>query len=69
LIDLNESIRATPSKEVKTTTMVLIITLVLVLNRGLTQTKGKANGPKHKKAIIRLEVLKYHFSFGIIFIY
>lgn len=37
----------------------LRIIFVWRLKRGLNQSSGKANGPIHKKAITKVEVLKY----------
>jgi len=44
----------------------LIIIFVFRLKRGLNQTNGKAKGPILRKAITNAEVLKYHFSLGLV---
>ncbi|MFH1441273.1 MAG: hypothetical protein ABIH18_04450 [Candidatus Omnitrophota bacterium] len=46
--------------------IIVIIIFVLLLKDGLNHIKGRAKGPKHKKAIIILEVLKYHFFGGFL---
>ena len=44
----------------------LIIIFAFGLKRGLNQINGRAKGPTHKKAIINMDVLKYHFSCGLL---
>ena len=40
------------------------MTLVIVLECGCAQTKGRANGPTEIRAKTMKEVAKYHFVFG-----
>jgi len=42
-------------------TIMVIIILVVVFQRGLTQTSGRAKGPKHSNARTTKEEEKYHF--------
>jgi hypothetical protein len=44
----------------------LSIILALFPKRGLNQIRGKTKGPKHKKPINNVELLKYHFSRGLV---
>lgn len=44
----------------------LMIIFTFGLKRGLNQTNGNAKGPTHRKAIINVEVLKYHFSLSLL---
>ena len=47
--------------------MILITIFFRRLIPGLSQSNGKANGPRHKKAIINKFVLKYHFFCDFLF--
>ena len=64
----NDLTKATPKRKLKTRIIALEVIFVFLLKFGLAQTKGKANGPTHKKDTIKVEILKYHLSFrGSIF--
>lgn len=47
--------------------MITLITIFFILlNRGLSQNSGRAKGPRHRKAIIKQGVLKYHLLYCFI---
>lgn len=59
-MDFKESTNKEPKYQLKIRTKIVTIHFVFELKRGLNQTKGKARGPTHKKAITIPLVLKYH---------